>query len=112
MSQARHLGKFILLSKKVFMLIQHKMQGNRGAYFIEEDGNILAEIIYTTPSPDRIIIEHTEVGDELRGQSIGFQLVNHLVEHARINQQKVIVVCPFARSIFDKKPDFQDVLAD
>lgn len=94
------------------MLIQHRQHDNRGIYYIEEDGNILAEIIYTTPSPDRVIIEHTEVSDELKGQNVGFQLVNHLVEHARINQQKVLLVCPFAKSIFDKKPDFQDVLAD
>lgn len=104
------MGKFILTSKKVFMLIQHKMKGSRGAYFVEEDGNILAEIIYTTPTPDKIIIEHTEVSEELKGQNVGYQLVNHLVEHARINQQKVIPICPFARSVFDKKPDYQDVL--
>jgi uncharacterized protein len=94
------------------MLIQHKEQGNRGIYFIEEDGNILAELIYSNLSPDRVIIEHTEVSEELLGQNIGFQLVNHMVEHARTNQQKVILVCPFAKSIFDKKLDFMDVLAD
>ena len=94
------------------MLIQHKQQGARGMYFIEQDGEILAEIIYTTPSMDRIIIEHTEVGDELKGQNVGFQLVNHLVEHARTHHQKLIPICPFAKSVFDKKPDFQDVLAD
>lgn len=104
------MGKFILPSKKDFMLIQHKMKGSRGAYFVEEDGNILAEIIYTTPTPDKIIIEHTEVSDELKGQNVGYQLVNHVVEHARINQQKIIPICPFARSVFDKKPDYQDVL--
>lgn len=94
------------------MLIQHKQQGNRGIYYIEEDGNILAELIYTNLSPDRVIIEHTEVGAELQGQSVGFLLVNHMVEHARTNQQKIILVCPFAKSIFDKKPDYMDVLAD
>ena len=81
-------------------------------YYIEQDGDILAEIIYTTPSPDRIIIEHTEVADELKGENIGFQLVNYLVTQARIHQQKIIPLCPFARSVFDKKPDYADVLAD
>ena len=94
------------------MLIQHKQQGSRGIYFVEEDGDILAELIYTTPSPDKILLEHTEVGSELQGQNIGFQLVNHMVEHARTNHQKIVPICPFAKSIFDKKPDYQDVLAD
>ena len=106
------MGKFILPYNTVFMLIQHKQQGNRGIYFIEEDGEVLAELIYTNLSPDRVILEHTEVSGELQGQNIGFQLVNHLVEHARTNLQKVILVCPFAKSIFDKKPDYMDVLAD
>jgi len=44
-------------------------------FFVEMDGNILAEMVYTMPSPNRMIIEHTEVSDELRGKNVGDQLV-------------------------------------
>ena len=93
------------------MLIQHKQKDNHEMYFIEEDGDILAEIIYVSNDPNTIIIEHTEVSPELKGQNVGFQLVNHVVEHARTNGMKIVPVCTFARSVFDKKPDFSDVLA-
>ncbi|HEY0732516.1 MAG TPA: GNAT family N-acetyltransferase [Chitinophagaceae bacterium] len=93
------------------MLIQHKQKDNHEMYFIEEDGDILAEIIYVSNDPNTIIIEHTEVSPELKGQNVGFQLVNHVVEHARTHGMKIVPVCTFARSVFDKKPDFSDVLA-
>lgn len=94
------------------MLIQHKQTENRGMFFIEEDGNILAEMTYTNPDASRMIIEHTEVDEELKGQNIGYSLVNHAVEYARTHQQKVFPVCTFAKAVFDKKPDLRDVLAE
>jgi uncharacterized protein len=111
MQQALYLNKYILSFKKNFMLIQHKQKENRGMFFIEQDGEIKAEIVYTSPSIDKIIIEHTEVDPELQGQNIGYALVHHTVEHARLHNIKIVPVCSFARGVFDKKPDFCDVLA-
>lgn len=92
------------------MVIQHKQKDNHEMFFIEEDGDILAEIIYVTNEPNTIIIQHTEVSPELKGQNVGFSLVAHVVEHARTHGKKIVPVCSFARSVFDKKPDFGDVL--
>jgi uncharacterized protein len=92
------------------ILIKHKHIGNRGMFFVGEDENILAEMTYNMPSKDKMIIEHTEVGDELRGQNVGFQLVQAAVDYARLNNLKIIPLCPFANSVFRKKMDFQDVL--
>jgi predicted GNAT family acetyltransferase len=95
------------------MLIQHRQEGNRGIYYIEDEGNVLAEIIYSNANNDKLlIIEHTEVDDELRGKNVGFELVHRLVEHARMHGQKIAPICPFAKAIIDKKPDFQDILAE
>jgi uncharacterized protein len=93
------------------MLIQHKLVGNKGMFFVQVDGNILAEMVYNTPSPDKMIIEHTEVSDELKGQKVGYQLVHTGVEFARKHNMKIIPLCPFAKSVFDKKAEYHDVLA-
>ncbi|MGI8951038.1 MAG: GNAT family N-acetyltransferase [Chitinophagaceae bacterium] len=93
------------------MIIEHKQNGNKGMFYVGDENNILAEMIYTTLGSDKIIIEHTEVSEELRGQNIGFQLVQAAVEYARMNNLKILLVCPFAKSVFDKKPEFIDVLA-
>lgn len=92
------------------MIIQQKQKENHGIFFVEEDGDILAEMVYSLRLPDQMIIEHTEVDELLRGKNVGFQLVNHAVEFARRHNYKVVPVCPFTKSVFDKKPDFADVL--
>lgn len=92
------------------MLIQHKQTGHKGAFFVEKDGKMLAEMIYSLPLAEKMIIEHTEVSDELRGQNVGYQLVHTAVEYARANNIKIIPLCPFANAVFKKRPEFADVL--
>jgi predicted GNAT family acetyltransferase len=62
-------------------------------------------------SPEnKMVIEHTEVDEVLRGKNIGYELVHAGVEYARHHGLKIIPLCPFARSVINKKPEFQDVL--
>lgn len=93
------------------MLIQHKLVGSKGIFFVGNDGAFLAEMVYTKPSADKIIIEHTEVDESLAGKGIGKQLVATAVEYARNHQLKIIPLCSFAKAIFDKEEDFNDVLS-
>ena len=94
------------------MIIQHKQTETRGIFFIpgEEEEDFLAELIYMKQEPDTMIIEHTNVEDELRGQNVGYQLVHRAVEFARSHQLKILPMCPFAKAILDKKPEFRDIL--
>lgn len=93
------------------MLIQNKKVGTKGMFYVGGEGGILAEMVYTMPSPEKMIIEHTEVSDELRGQNVGLKLVSTAVDYARKNNIRIIPLCPFAKSVFDKKADYRDVLA-
>lgn len=92
------------------MLIQHKKIGTKGMFFIEQDGNILAEMVYSMGDPDRMIIEHTEVDNELKGQNIGHQLVHTGVEYARTHNLRIVPLCSFAGSVFKKHVEYKDVL--
>lgn len=93
------------------MHIQQKQNGTKGAFFIEENGRLLAEMTYTMSSPELMIIDHTEVDDELRGKNVGYQLVLAAVDHARAGSIKIIPLCPFAKSVFDRKrTELGDVL--
>lgn len=65
---------------------------------------------YSKAGADRIIIDHTEVEDDLRGQGAGQQLVEAAVDFARRHKISIIPLCPFARSVFDKTPTLRDVL--
>jgi predicted GNAT family acetyltransferase len=93
------------------MLIQHKKVGGKGLFFIEQDGNLLAELAYTMPAENKMIIEHTEVSEELAGKNVGKQLVHTAVEYARTHQMKIIPLCPFANAVFKKTKEYADVLS-
>ncbi len=93
------------------MDIQHEQSTSKGAFYIEENGARLAEMTYSKAGDALIIIDHTEVSDALRGKGAGKQLVSAAVDHARKNNLKILPLCPFAKSMFEKVKDFQDVLS-
>ena len=93
------------------MKVEHKSSGNKGMFYVEYENEIAAEMVYSMRSDNEMIIEHTEVSEALRGKNIGYELVHAGVEYARHHGMKIIPVCPFARSVFQKKPEFNDVLA-
>ncbi|HFF4907178.1 TPA: GNAT family N-acetyltransferase, partial [Acinetobacter baumannii] len=45
-----------------------------------------------------------------RGQGVGRQLLDALVAFVREKDVKVIPLCPYAKSVFDKDPSIGDVL--
>ena len=93
------------------MEIQHKDDGKNGSFYIELDGQKVAEMTYVWTGPGMIIIDHTEVGPALAGQGAGKQMLAKAVEFVREKNVKVIPLCPFAKSVFDKTPEYRDVLA-
>jgi predicted GNAT family acetyltransferase len=92
------------------MIVQHRRNNGKGFFYVETDGNILAEMVYTLPSDSKMIIEHTEVSDVLRGKNVGYQLVSTAVEYARTHNMKIIPLCPFTNAVFKKKPEYADVI--
>ena len=93
------------------MLIQQKETGKKGKFFIEADGKELGEMLYTLKEPGLMIIDHTEVNDELQGKNVDYHLVSKGAEYARKKNLKIIPLCTFAASLFKKKPaEFADVL--
>ncbi|MBI3717797.1 MAG: N-acetyltransferase [Sphingobacteriales bacterium] len=79
-------------------------------FYVGQDGAILAEMVYTMPSDNKMIIKHTEVDDSLSGKGVGKQLLKTVVEYAGTNHIKIIPLCPFAKATFDKTKEWQDVL--
>lgn len=92
------------------MEIQQKDNAKTGMFFIEQEGKKAAKMTYTWAGNDRIIIEHTEVDDILKGQGAGKALVAKSVEFAREKGIKIVPICSFAKSVFDKTKEYADVL--
>ena len=93
------------------MLIQQKEINRQGIFFVNNGKDRqVAELIYTMVSPEKMVIEHTEVDKSLRGKHVGNDLVTAAVHLARIHQRKIIPRCPFAKFMFEKHAEWNDVL--
>ncbi len=92
------------------MDIQLELKQNKGAAFLERDNKRLAEMSYSRATEKLIIIDHTEVDESLRGEGIGKKLLLKVIEMARKNDIKIMPLCPFAKSVFDKHEELRDVL--
>lgn len=91
------------------MQILHKASTGRGYFYVKVDDDILARLMYAQ-TDNQMLLEHTEVDDELRGRNVGYEMVSAAVAFARQHNLKIVPVCPFVQSVFDKKPDYADVL--
>ena len=94
------------------MEIQRKETEDKGKFFIEENEIQLALMTYKKSGEGVITIDHTEVDSNHRGEGLGEDLVEAGVEYARENNLKIVPTCVFAKKVIDRKPEFQDVLAD
>lgn len=65
---------------------------------------------YSWAGDSKIIIDHTEVNAEFNGRGVGKQMVMAAVDFARENNIKILPLCPFAKSVFDKTEEIKDVL--
>ena len=92
------------------MNIQIEQNESKGAVYIENEGKRLAEMTYSVASPQLVIIDHTEVDDSLRGSGIGKKLLGEIIAKARKEDFRIIPLCPFAKSVFEKDESIRDVL--
>jgi len=91
------------------MEIQRDEHGQKGAFYIDEDGEWIAELTYVKNN-GIMTIDHTEIDEKLRGERIGEDMVRAAVEYARANGLKIRALCPYAKKVIDRTPEFQDVV--
>jgi predicted GNAT family acetyltransferase len=91
--------------------VEHKDQGSRGMFFIQQDGKRIAEMTYSRNSPTRATIDHTEVDPSLRGGGVARRLLDAAVAWARANDIKFSSTCSYASVQFARDKSLHDVLA-
>lgn len=93
------------------MEIQRDEHGRKGAFYIEEDGEWVAELTYYRNGDTTIVVDHIEVDEKFRGENIGRDMVKAAVDFARENGLKIKPVCPYTKKVIDETPEYRDVLA-
>jgi predicted GNAT family acetyltransferase len=92
------------------MEIIQENEDKRGAFKAIENGKQAGLMTYTWAGPTKFIIDHTDVDPDFKGKGIGKQMLMQAVAFARENKLKIMPLCPFAKSVFDKTPEIADVL--
>lgn len=78
------------------------------AYRQEEDGKVIAEITWTQLA-DVMVVEHTFVDPQLRGQGIAKELVDRAAAYAREHNYKMEPVCSYVAVAFERYSEYEDV---
>jgi predicted GNAT family acetyltransferase len=89
--------------------------------FVEKDGHgtftgwiggqRASALAYSRLRNDLLLIEHVQTFPPFQGQGNGEGIVRHVVRWARETGHKLMPLCPFARSVFDRSTEIQDVRA-
>ena len=90
--------------------IDHVEHDGGGAFVIERDGRRLAEMTYASDTPGVMVIDHTEVLPELRGEGVAMRLLEAAVQRARSAGMRIEPTCSYARAVLQREPRFADVL--
>jgi predicted GNAT family acetyltransferase len=92
------------------MEVKHEVHGNKGFFYVEENGARIAHLSYIYSDEHVITIEHTVVNPGNEGKGIAKLLVNTVVDFARKNGYSIIPVCPYAKKVMEGSDAYQDVL--
>lgn len=60
---------------------------------------------------DLLVIFHTEVPSELRGEGLGETFVRDVLDHVRQRNIKIVPLCWFVQEFIARNPHYRDVLA-
>lgn len=93
------------------MKVEQFNQENKGFFKASDQDQQAGRMTYSWAGKDKFIIDHTEVNPKFKGQGVGSQLLDTAVAYAREHHLKIIPLCPFAKSQFDRREDIRDVLS-
>jgi len=89
--------------------VRQAEEGSKGAFTAWEGDQRAGAMTYSRGNAALVIVDHTEVYAGFEGRGIGKLLVGRAVQWARENGQKIMPLCPYARSVFERTPDYADV---
>ena len=89
--------------------IQYFVSESGDGFYATHNGIRIGEIRYVRIGVDKIIIDYTGVEPEYQNRKIGLSLVRNVANLARAQHRRVIAFCPFARAMFNRYSEFDDI---
>ena len=89
--------------------IQYTIYPDGLGFVAEVYGQHIGEITFAKTGMNKIIIDHTAVIENYRHLQIGLNLLRCVADLARNQNKKIMPLCPFARAMFNRYSEFDDV---
>lgn len=83
----------------------------KSRYEASIDGD-LAGVVFYQEREGKLILLHTEVGEEWEGRGVGSRLVAGTLESIRERGLGVVPICPFVRSYIERHPEYGELVAE
>jgi len=87
-------------------------EGKQKFYIGDNEQAPIAEITFKPKDASTIIVDHTYVEEELRGQGIAGKLVKVVTDYAREEGKKIIPLCPYVERKMEHTKEYRDLIAD
>lgn len=87
-------------------------KGNQQFFIGDDETSAIAYVTFKDKNESTIIVEHTFVSDELRGQGIAGKLYKTIIDYARKENKKIIPECSYIKSKMEQNKADQDLLAE
>ncbi len=91
---------------------------NEISYVLDDDGLgfharhhdiSIGMITFVRVGIDKLVIDHTEIHTDYADQNIDAELVKCVVNLARDQHRKIMCMCPIARAVFNRTPEYDDI---
>ncbi len=103
-------GALSIIKNSDLIRFDFEDDGKKGKFALYEDEVFAGEMTFTWAGNDKFIIDHTGVEKEFGGKGYAKKLVQKAIGFAREKQLKIMPLCPFAKSVFDRNEEYRDVL--
>ena len=93
-----------------FALNQIEVKHDEAAHRFEAVVQGLSAVLIYKIVPGRMLIQHTEVPQELEGRGIAAKMTRVALEYARSNKLEVVPACSYTATFMAKHPEYNDLL--
>jgi len=91
------------------MKIDVEHHPERGEFVVTIDG-LRSQLRYERVGDEVLDLRSTFVHRDLRGRTVGIQLVRSALDYARAQGYRVIPTCWFVETVVERYPDYRDLL--
>lgn len=79
-----------------------KIIRNGNSFQMMENNAIIGEITWENETNEYLIIDHTYVDEQYNGRGYARELVDKVVAYATAKNLKIIPMCPYVKTLFER----------